>query len=150
MNIVLTPTQFKTENVYFTEAIENTVMDDSKFIKIIYSTQFVILNGVFIEFKINITNKENYFKKIKYNFDVNSNNSILQSIFTIETDILNHYNSNKHNKHIIRDSLSSGIIKIFPNSDNELINSNGKFILKISGLWENIHECGLTYKLVSV
>tara|TARA_B110000858_G_C17732843_1_gene441020 strand:+ start:424 stop:873 length:450 start_codon:yes stop_codon:yes gene_type:complete len=149
MNIVLLSSQFKKEHVYFTDPIENTVMEDSKFIKILYSNQDVVLNGVFIDVKLKITQKENYFKKIKYIFDVNINNKMLQSIYTIENDILNHYNLSKQKKYIIRDSISNGAMKIFPNSENEA-NNNGTFILKISGIWENSTEYGVTYKIVAV
>jgi hypothetical protein len=152
MNIVFTPSQFKKEHVYFTDSIENTVMEDSKFIKILYSNNDVVCNGVFIEVSFKITHKENYFKKIKYSFDITLNDKMIQTIYQIENDILNHYNSKKQKKYIIRDSISNGNIKIFPNSiaDGDYSTNSGKFILKISGIWENNNEYGVTYKITSV
>ena len=48
MNIVFTNDQFNISNVYFNEPIQNTVMENSKFIKIIYSNELIILNGLFL------------------------------------------------------------------------------------------------------
>ena len=146
MNIVLTTEQFNKDKIYFTEPIENTVMEDSKFIKILYSNELITLNGIFVDVKFKIFHKENYFKKIKYTFDTSSNKEILQKIYNIESNILNYYNFTTHKKTIIKDSLSSGMMKIFPNSENTNYNSN-IFILKISGLWENATEYGVTYKI---
>ena len=146
MNIVLTPEQFNKDKIYFTEPIENTVMEDSRFIKILYSNELVTLNGIFVDVKFKILHRENYFKKIKYTFDTGSNKEILQQIYNMESNILNHYNCNKNKKTIIKDSLSSGMMKIFPNPDTHIFTSN-IFILKISGLWENATEYGVTYKI---
>ena len=149
MNVVLTPEQFNKDKIYFTDPIENTVMEDSKFIKILYSNELITLNGIFVDVKFKIFHKENYFKKIKYTFDTSINKEMLNKIYNIENDILNHYNCNKRKKTIIKDSLSSGMMKIFPNSDNNNNNYNSNiFILKISGLWENVTEYGVTYKIV--
>lgn len=148
MNIVLDPKQFNKKNLYFSEPIENTIMEESIFIKIIYSNELMTLNGVFVDMEMKITNKDSYFKKIKYIFDTKQNSEILQKIYNIETDILDKYNSKKIKKRTIYDSLSSGNMKIFPNIDSDINNCGNKFILKVSGLWESKNEIGVTYKIV--
>ena len=40
-------------------------------------------------------------------------------------------------------------MKLFAENDSNFP-SNMKFILKISGLWENINEYGITYKFIPV
>ena len=40
-------------------------------------------------------------------------------------------------------------MKLFADS-NSNFNNNMKFILKISGLWENTDEYGITYKFIPV
>ena len=77
MNIVLTTEQFNKDKIYFTDPIENIVMDDSKFIKILYSNELITLNGIFIDVKLKIVHRENYFKKIRYLFDTGYNKDIL-------------------------------------------------------------------------
>jgi len=148
MNIVFTNDQFNISNVYFNEPIQNTVMENSKFIKIIYSNELIILNGLFLLLNLKNINKDNYFKKIKIQYDFNANKEILQQIYEIENNILNKYNTLKTPRKILYETLNTGTIKIFPNNENDLSNYNNFFILKISGMWEDEYEYGLTYKIL--
>ncbi len=150
MNIVLTHNQFNSNNIYFNEPIQNTVMDNSRFIKLIYSNENIMLNGVFLLLNIKIINKETYFKKIKISYDISNsiNKEILMNIYNIENNILLKYKSTKKPRSILYETLNSGVIKIFPNIDKDINNSNSSFILKISGIWEDDKEYGLTYKIL--
>lgn len=150
MNIVLTHNQFNSNNIYFNEPIQNTVMDNSRFIKLIYSNENIMLNGIFLLLNIKIINKETYFKKIKISYDISNsiNKEILMKIYKIEHNILLKYKSTKKPRSIVYETLNSGVIKIFPNIDKDLNNSNNSFILKISGIWEDDNEYGLTYKIL--
>lgn len=149
MNVILIPSQFEKKHIYFYEPIENTIMDNSQFIKIVYSTEDLILNGVYLLMNLTITNKEVYFKKMKYNFDMNINKELIKSICLIEQQILENYKVvNKTKKLNIYESLISGSIKIYP--PPETTKSPNNFILKISGVWENESEFGLTFKILPV
>lgn len=150
MNIVVTHNQFNSNNIYFNDPIQNTVMDNSKFIKLIYSNENIMLNGVFLLLNIKTINKETYFKKIKISYDINSNinRELLTNIYKIEKNILLKYKCSKNPRYILYDTLNTGVIKIFPNIDNDIYNSNNSFILKISGIWEDDNEYGLTYKIL--
>jgi len=150
MNIVLTHNQFNSNNIYFNEPIQNTVMDNSRFIKLIYSNENIMLNGIFLLLNIKIINKETYFKKIKISYDISNsiNKEILMNIYNIENNILLKYKSTKKPRSILYETLNSCVIKIFPNIDKDINNSNSSFILKISGIWEDDKEYGLTYKIL--
>ena len=148
MNIVINQNQFNNNCIYFNEPIQNTVMDNSKFIKLIYSNENIMLNGIFLFLNIKTMNKETYFKKIKITYDVYNNRDILSNIYKIEQTILSKYKSSKRIRNILYETLKSGVIRIFPNIDNDINNSNNSFILKISGIWEDDNEYGLTYKLL--
>jgi len=150
MNIVLTHNQFNSNNIYFNEPIQNTVMDNSRFIKLIYSNENIMLNGIFLLLNIKIINKETYFKKIKISYDISNsiNKEILMNIYNIENNILLKYKSTKKPRSILYETLNSGVIKIFPNIDKDINNSNSSLILKISGIWEDDKEYGLTYKIL--
>lgn len=154
MNIVLIENQFNINNIYFGEPIQNTVMENSKFIKILYSTEDIILNGIqyLLTFK-NIT-KELYFKKIKISYDVNTHNTMIENLDFIEKSILDKYICNKLPKRILAPLFRDGFIKLFPNSENDITsnsnNINHNFILKISGVWENADEYGITYKITFI
>jgi len=149
MNLLLTTSQFYKKNVYFLEPIENTIIENSQFIKLTYSSKDITLNGIYILLDLSITSKESYFKKIKYNFDINQNTECLKHILNIEKDILGLYNSNnKICKYSISELLKNSCIKIYPNDDK--INNSNKFMVKISGIWENSKELGLTYKIINI
>ena len=147
MNIVLTDSQYNINNIYYGQPIQNTVMDNSKFIKILYSTEDIILNGIqyLLTFK-NIT-KELYFKKVKISYDINSHISIFKRLDEIEQNILEKYVCNKTPKKVLWFLFNEGYIKLFPNTENDINSSNNNFILKISGIWENTTEYGITYKI---
>jgi len=149
MNIVLTEQMFNSNHIYFIEPVVNTVMDNSQFIKIMYSDQNIILNSVYLLLKLKITNIDQYFKKIKYVIDTNHDKMILNRIFQIEEEILEKYNCKKKKKYTISEALSSGNIKIFPTLYTETNKKKCMFILKISGMWENETDYGLTYKLLT-
>ena len=137
--------------MYYTEPIQNIIMDNSQFIKIVYSTQDIILNGIYLLVELKHITKEKYFKKIKISYDVNLNKSMLHKIYEIENQLLNKYNiKHKIQRKIIYDTLSNGVIKMFPNNENDIINNKNSFILKISGICENTTEYGLTYKLLVI
>ena len=131
MNIVLTHNQFNSNNIYFNEPIQNTVMDNSRFIKLIYSNENIMLNGIFLLLNIKIINKETYFKKIKISYDISNsiNKEILMNIYNIENNILLKYKSTKKPRSILYETLNSGVIKIFPNIDKDINNSNSSFII---------------------
>jgi hypothetical protein len=151
MNVVIKEDQLNITNVYYTEPIQNIIMDNSQFIKIVYSTQDIILNGIYLLVELKHITKEKYFKKIKISYDVTVNKSILHKIYEIENQLLNKYNvKHKIQRKIIYDTLSNGVIKMFPNNENDIINNKNSFILKISGIWENTTEYGLTYKLLVI
>jgi hypothetical protein len=151
MNVVIKEEQFNLTNVYYTEPIQNIIMDNSQFVKIVYSNEDVMMNGIYLLVDLKHINKESYFKKIKITYDTSLNKNILNRIYEIENLLLQKYNSNKKiQRKIIYDTLNNGVIKLFPNDEKDVISNNNSFILKISGIWENETEYGLTYKLLCI
>lgn len=151
MNVVIKEEQFNLTNIYYTEPIQNIIMDNSQFVKIVYSNEDVMMNGIYLLVDLKHINKESYFKKIKITYDTSLNKNILNRIYEIENQLLQKYNSNKKiQRKIIYDTLNNGVIKLFPNDEKDVISNNNSFILKISGIWENETEYGLTYKLLCI
>lgn len=123
-------------------------MEDSKFIRIIYSNVNLILNGVYINFEFdNDVTCENYFNKFKYSFDVNVNKDLIYKIKSIEEQIISKISINKTPKYQIFEQLNMGNLKLFTPS---LHKNNRHFILKISGFWETETKYGLTYKFMNM
>jgi len=89
-------------------------------------------------------------------FSVNTQES--QDIIKLEETILNaymkHYQvSNKHMNTNLSMQLMNGRTRLYRegNGDDESTpHTSPEIILKISGVWENAHEIGITYKFVEM
>jgi len=148
MNVILSSNQFNKSSIYYDEPIQNIIMDNSKFIKITYSTEDVMLSGIYLSLPIKYSKYEDFYKKTRVIYDTQLNYQLLNDIYEIETMILNKYSNNsKTQKRSLRNSLNTGVIKYF-SMDNKPYNNNKVFILKISGIWENDTEYGITYKIM--
>ena len=62
MNIIQTIDQYNIKNVFYSDPIKNNIMSDSNFIRIIYSTSVVSLNGLTLLIPIINPTIEKYFK----------------------------------------------------------------------------------------
>jgi hypothetical protein len=153
MNIVLKLYQFNQNYLYFCEPIKNNIMNDGNFIRILYSTPNVVLNGLYLFISLNNVECEKYYNKFKYIFNLhnNENQKIIEKIKLIEEHILNNINiENKIPQFKIMEQLKNGYIKLFNNSQNTQNDKSINFILKISGVWETNFNYGLTYKFITI
>jgi hypothetical protein len=150
MNIVLNLDQYNEQFVYFCEPIKNTIMNDGNFIRILYSTNNVVFNGIYLLISLNDIICEKYYNKYKYIFNINSDEhiKIIEKLKNIEENILKNISiENKIPQLKINEQLKNGYIKLFQNiQTNEYYN----FILKISGIWETTNSYGLTYKFIKI
>lgn len=141
----------KKNKIYFNNPIRNTVLDeDSLFVKILFSDENIVLNGIYLYLNLNTTeyinNNNNTNKKI-FNFSIEKNKKVLEEMFLIEEKILSYYSNNSKQVYCLKDMLSKGYLKIYSE------NSQSKNIyVKISGLWKKTssNEIGLTYKIQTV
>ena len=53
MNLAINLDQYKDQYVYFCEPTRNNIMNDGSFIRILYSTKHVMLNGIYLHVTIN-------------------------------------------------------------------------------------------------
>lgn len=150
MNITLNAEQFDKKSVIFSETKKNIIMDGN-FTKIIYSDEFVTINGIYINFPIyfdsNIkTANKNFFYFQPHNFE---NKILINNIIQIEQDIIHHYknvyNINKKCIYSLSQQILSGILKIYSDIDSP---NSTNFVIKISGVWEDKVQFGLTYKFI--
>lgn len=146
MNIVKQIDQYDENNVFFCEPIKNNIMTEGSFIRIIYSTHNVVLNGIYLLITLNDVTCEKYYTKYRCNFNVINHKSIIDNIKIIEENLLKKFEiNNKIPQHKIYEQLQNGNIKIFTDIGNKQTSS---FILKISGIWETQYNYGLTYKFI--
>ena len=120
MNLVLDNNNYNINNIYYYDAVKNTVIDDSKFVRIIYSDSNIILNGIYLKLEVN---------------NITENNHFIQEL---ENQILKKYNNKKMISNKLYDQIQHYIKKY----------NNTVLILKISGIWETENMLGLTYKLI--
>jgi len=146
MNLVKTIDQYDDKWVFFCDPIKNNIMTEGTFIRILYSTENVLLNGVYLLVTINDFTCEKYYNKYRCIFNPLMHKEFIQALKEIEENILKkvHLN-NKTPQTKINEQLKNGNVKIF----NEVVNrTSGAFILKISGIWETQFSYGLTYKFI--
>ena len=125
MYISILLNEFIINNIFFTEPTKNTVIDDSIFTRIIYSTSEININGCFFIFDI----KENI-------------NDIVKLLEKIELEILDLYKFNTNCQKNKTIKVKDVLFKNRNNLQNELI-------IKISGIWEDNSNFGLTFKFLN-
>ena len=163
MNLIIKINEYEDKNIFFSEPIKNTIINEGKFIRIIYSSPQFILNGIYLLVYIKNVNYEKYYNKYKYNFNINSNTDVINNILNIENTLLKKINiQNKTPVFKISEQLKNGNIKIFTNNNEnndenddtyfyEKINDkNSMFLLRISGIWETELYYGITFKFSKI
>ena len=142
MNLIQGIYQYNHNNLHFCEPIRNTILNKGTFIRILYSTSYFSLNGIYLHILLHKLTVEKYYNKCKCYFNVSTHFVMINKIKAIEEQILNKYTINsKIPQFKIYEQLSNGFIFC----DN-LEQTTGNIILKISGIWENDKYYGLTYK----
>lgn len=154
MIIVKNIEQYNDDSIFFGEPIKNNIMNDGNFIRIIYSTNSIVFNGIYLLLTFTDIECEKYYNKFKCSFDTSRHKDIIENIKNIEDKILKIYeneiknrNKNKTIQYKIYEQLKNGNIKIFNEIENKSISN---FVLKIAGIWETEKHFGLTYKFIKV
>ena len=173
MNVVITATEYRSSQVYFTEKKPNTHIANSTFNRITYSTNDFIMNGVYIQFELYVKQIEQNFNSNIYNlhFDPHHehNHRMIEIFNDIEVGILDkwlrlehpmvethdhdHHDHHDHDKreyiNDIHQQLQSGVISVWKNEMRQYEKPQFQhFIIKISGVWDNERGCGLTFKFI--
>jgi len=147
MNLVKKIEQYDNKNLFLCEPTKNNVMTDGNFIRILYSTNNVTLNGIYLLISLTDISTEKYFTKYKCYFNVQTHKDMIENLKYIEEGILSKYKTNKMPAYKIYEQITLGFIKLFADIGNK---PNCSLILKISGIWETSHNYGLTYKFMVI
>jgi len=173
MNIILDNNDFAIENVFFLEKTNNVIID-GLFSKIIISDEFFTMNGLFLNLPliVNESSMINQYNKqiINFNSHIQNNLLLITKISEIENSIIHYYKKlydvKKKTSLVLTTQLFNGYFKIYKENgyfSNCRANSSNtgkvehtmrpcdkKYIIKISGLWENKEEIGISYKFIEV
>ena len=142
------------EYIHFSEPVQNAVMNDSYFIRIVYSDDHVSLTGLMIPMYFNAITVLKSFNKSIIMYDLHSHREMVSKICDLEFSILERYNrffkmyqnSRKFPVYNLTTQLRSCSVKLFDDIDKNLDECN--LVLKISGIWENDKEIGITFKFL--
>jgi hypothetical protein len=146
MNIVKRIDQYDNNYIFFCEPIKNNVMNEGNFIRIIYSTNNIVLNGIYLLITLNEITCDRYYTKYRCSFNVTNHKEIIDNLKIIEEDLLKKCEiMDKNPQFKIHEQIKNGNLKIFSDIGNKTTCS---LILKISGVWETQNNYGLTYKFV--
>lgn len=159
MNVLVLPSnEIIPEYIYFLDS-KNNILMDGFFTKLIYTNEWFTMNGLYINLPIEIQGIDtkpytNSGSKQTIFFSVSQYSTLLHQLDLLEQHILNRYipiDKNKHKSFLIMQSLKLGYFRIFK-GDNKIDNFPTKkitgFVLKISGIWENVNEYGISYKIM--
>jgi hypothetical protein len=148
MNIVKKIDQYNKDFIYFCDPIKNNIMTDGTFIRILYSNEIFVMNGIYLMIPFQNVFIEKYYNKYRCNFDIHLHKELIEKIKWIEESILKKMkNKNKIHVFKIYEQMRNGNIKVFSDSQENIHNV---FILKISGIWETDINYGVTYKFLTV
>jgi hypothetical protein len=157
MNIVLDISKFTLGNTFFLDAKRNIIMEGS-FTKIIYSNQFVTLNGIYLYLPIEIQSIDKINNKniMKFHPSSQLNTPLIQELSRMEYRIIEYYkqlhNITKKTTCLLTRQLYMGNLKIYKDyADYGMKNLKDPaphYIVKISGIWETEEEIGTTYKII--
>ena len=151
MNIIMKQNQFYLGNLFLLDTKPNIIMDGN-FTKIIYSTEHFTMNGVYLSFSMKLLPMKNQPKNMLcFPVSYSENQDLIKQFIEIERNILHYYQkinpSIKHPTYSLRNQLQNGIIKFYKQY-NEPPNYSPVYFIKISGIWENNNEIGITYKII--
>ena len=160
MNIIYNINQFKFHNLFLLEPKRNIIMD-GKFTKIVYSDELIVMNGIYLITPFDEFYVENNLNKcvLKLNIHNAINTNIITELIKIESNIIQYYKHlfecSKKPFALLKEQILNGNIKLYNNTTSINTNNNTnekrcKIIIKISGIWENDEQVGLTYKFMEV
>lgn len=153
MNFIFDISDFKIENIHLFEKKKNIVIDGI-FTKIVYSDDLLTMNGIYLDFPIEIQNSPiTYTNRNVHFYPYGQKNLICIKQFSIIEEMIidyykKFYNINKRVNLALTNQLYSGFFKLYRDIND--FKPISQFVLKISGIWENKTEIGITYKIMEM
>ena len=142
---------FNEKNVLLNDPVKNILRAGCEFIKIIYSDENIILNGIYIKVSlsdIEILKKKTDVYKLKINKDMNMD--VIKLLLKIEQNILNMIDKKIVKVYSLKtELLKLKLIKLHGQTNlNGGLYNNMDFIIRIFGIWNDKVRCGLNYQII--
>jgi hypothetical protein len=129
-------------NIFFAPTQVNKILNNSKYTKLLYSTNLITLNGLL--FHIQLNNFRHYKLFNKYHISFDNIPPELYNIMSLEKALLHKKFPTKLPAYNIFNIIQHKQLNFYSNTT---IPNPGSLILKISGIWSNETECGLTFRI---
>ena len=147
MLLVLSPPQYNSNNILFSEKTKNNILNEGDFYRLYYSDKEFTSNGLFITLTLKNVRIDKYFSKIKCTFDKSSNRKTISFIKSLESNILEKIRiPGRTPIYRIDEQLSQNFIKIFTDKQESGNMDQVNILLKISGIWSDSEYCGITFR----
>ena len=148
MFLIINTIDFNKNNLILSKKMNNNIMPGF-FYRLFYSDEHYTSKGLFLGFDLKLVTIEKYFNKLKFNFSKMENKQIIGFLKTIERVILDivPHKEGKIPVYRMEEQLDNDFLKIFYNkkiTKNYL--SSAKLLLRISGIWVNDKEYGVTFR----
>lgn len=154
MNVVIGLADFDPDAVFFHAPVKNTIMPNSNFIRVLYSTDYFVLTNILLEVEFVVDGVTRYFERRRHSFDPERNRAVIAKIEAVERTMLERLSlRGKKPVHRVGAQLSGGTAKLYTTLPAGSVHRNARYILKISGVWESGDphgEYGLNYKFVEL
>lgn len=152
MNFLIPLEHFHIENVQFLKVKKNIVMENSFFIKMIYTDENIVMNGIYLDIPL-LSSKQTICPPSFFCFSLEQHLPLVVRLVEMENDILQYYQyitpvhyEKKTPIYSLKSQLEKGYIK-WGFSKKPFPKTVQHICLKISGIWENDKEFGINYKI---
>lgn len=165
MNLLLNLTDISLDKIYFSDKKTNMIMDGF-FTKLMFSNDYVTMHGLYIDMPIKNPMVNKIYSRNVLQLDIYNNKDIIQKFIDIEHQLLQYYSifyqlpnnesdscmtrkyKSKTFSYNLKSQLQNGAIKYYKDMDDLQSAKTSFFYIKISGIWENQHEIGITFKII--
>ena len=135
-------TELTLGGIIYYQAVPNTVMENSEFVRLGYSNADFTLHGMHLVVSGVTPSSDTVRGKRQCMFSYEPNQRWIEALIHLERSILSNVHERKRTFRL-RDQIVGGHVKL---GDSSIEFTN--MIIKISGIWITSTSCGITYKLV--
>ena len=147
MYLAINLDDFDSHFIMLSEKTKNNVMSNSDFYRLYYSDTYYNSNGLYVFFGFDNLNISKYFNKMKGSFKKSDNKHLITKLQLLEKNILKLFPIKRKSPiYRITEQLNNGFIKIFGDYEQNTGMRSFQIVLKISGIWSDVDQYGLTFR----